>query len=158
MTANIILNKPDDMKGRLRKIGGSQSDSFNNVLANQAAQTLWTANSTPDECEKQQIALIQGMSGVSPQDECEGMLTAQLLASHNAAMECYRRAMLKEQSFEVRQGNLNYATKLSRTCVSLLEALNRHRGKEQQKVTVKHVHVNEGGQAIVGTVNNRRGG
>jgi hypothetical protein len=34
----------------------------------------------------------------------------------------------------------------------LLEALNRHRGKGQQKVTVEHVHVHEGGQAIVGNV------
>ena len=30
--------------------------------------------------------------------------------------------------------------------------LNRHRGKGQQKVTVEHVHVHEGGQAIVGEV------
>ena len=34
----------------------------------------------------------------------------------------------------------------------LLEALNRHRGKGQQKVTVEHVHVHSGGQAIVGMV------
>jgi hypothetical protein len=33
-----------------------------------------------------------------------------------------------------------------------LEALNRHRGKGQQKVTVEHVHVHAGGQAVVGTV------
>jgi len=33
-----------------------------------------------------------------------------------------------------------------------LEALQRYRGKGQQKVTVEHVHVNAGGQAIVGTV------
>jgi hypothetical protein len=31
-------------------------------------------------------------------------------------------------------------------------ALNRHRGKGQQKVTVEHVHVHDGGQAIVGNV------
>ena len=36
-----------------------------------------------------------------------------------------------------------------------LEALNRHRGKGQQKVTVEHVHVHEGGQAIVGNVESR---
>src|SRR5258705_4197220 len=34
----------------------------------------------------------------------------------------------------------------------LLDALNRHRGKGQQKVTVEHVHVHSGGQAIVGMV------
>ena len=35
---------------------------------------------------------------------------------------------------------------------TLLEALNRHRGKGHQKVTVEHVHVHQGGQAIVGSV------
>jgi hypothetical protein len=35
---------------------------------------------------------------------------------------------------------------------TLLEALNRHRGKGKQKVAVKHVHVREGGQVIVGNV------
>ena len=80
------------------------------------------------------------------------MLGAQLLASHNAAMECYRRAMIREQTFEGWRENLNQANKLSRTYATLLEALNRHRGKGQQKVTVEHVHVHSGGQAIVGNV------
>jgi hypothetical protein len=34
----------------------------------------------------------------------------------------------------------------------ILEALNRHRGKGQQRVTVEHVHVHQGAQAIVGNV------
>jgi len=47
---------------------------------------------------------------------------------------------------------LSQANKLSRTYAVLVDALNRHRGKGQQKVTVEHVHVHSGGQAIVGTV------
>jgi hypothetical protein len=39
--------------------------------------------------------------------------------------------MLPEQTFEGRHENLNQANKLSRTCATLLEALNRHRGKGQ---------------------------
>ncbi len=86
------------------------------------------------------------------------MLAAQLLASHNAAMECYRRAMISEQTFEGRKENLSQANKLSRTHATLLEALNRHRGKGQQKVTVEHVHVHDGGQAIVGNIEGVGGG
>ena len=41
---------------------------------------------------------------------------------------------------------------------TLLEALNRHRGKGQQKVTVEHVHVHAGGQAVVGMVETPGGG
>ena len=62
------------------------------------------------------------------------------------------------QSPEARSENLTQANKLSRTYTALLEALNRHRGKGQQKMTVEHVHVYEGGQAIVGNVEQRRGG
>jgi putative DNA primase/helicase len=54
--------------------------------------------------------------------------------------------------------NLNQANKLSRTYATLLEALNRQRGKGQQKVTVEHVHVHQGGQAIVGHVEHKREG
>jgi hypothetical protein len=80
------------------------------------------------------------------------MLIAQLIASHSAAMECYRRAMLGEQTFEGRRENLNQANKLSRTYAALTDALDRHRGKGQQRITVEHVNVNAGGQAIVGAV------
>jgi hypothetical protein len=80
------------------------------------------------------------------------MMAAQLLAAHHAAMECHRRAMIPEQPAQARQDCLNQANKLSRTYTTLLEALNRHRGKGQQKVTVEHVHVHNGGQAIVGNV------
>jgi hypothetical protein len=86
------------------------------------------------------------------------MMAAQLIAAHNSAMEFYRRAMIGEQTFEARRENLSQANKLSRTFATLLEALNRHRGKGQQKVTVEHVHVHAGGQAVVGMVENPGGG
>ena len=86
------------------------------------------------------------------------MIAAQLIATHNATMECYRRAMIGEQTLEGRRENLNQANKLARTYATLIEALNRHRGKGQQKVTVEHVHVHAGGQAVVGTVEVPGGG
>jgi hypothetical protein len=46
----------------------------------------------------------------------------------------------------------------SRTYVVLLDALNRHRGKGEQKVTVEHVHVHSGSQAVVGMVGAPGGG
>ena len=64
----------------------------------------------------------------------------------------------RRQTFEGRRENLNQANKLSRTYATLLEALNRHRGKGQQKVTVEHVHVHSGGQAVVGMVETPGGG
>jgi hypothetical protein len=115
-------------------------------------QALWAKNSSPDERDKQLGATVAALAGIEPKDELEGMMAAQLIAAHNAAMECYRRAMIGEQTFEGRRENLAQANKLSRTYAALLESLNRHRGKGQQKVTVEHVHVHAGGQAVVGLV------
>lgn len=148
----VVANDPDDRKGRLKKIGGSQSDLWNNILANQAVQALWLKNLSPEERDKQYSATVAALVGIGPKDELEGMMAAQLVAAHNAAMECYRRTMIGEQTFEGRRENLAQANKLSRTYAALLEALNRHRGKGQQKVTVEHVHVHAGGQAVVGMV------
>ena len=110
------------------------------------------------DADKQLSATIGALVGIAPRDELEGMMAAQLIAAHNAAMECYRRAMIGEQTFEGRRETLNQANKLSRTWATLLEALNRHRGKGQQKVTVEHVHVHAGGQAVVGVVERPGGG
>src|SRR5919204_5309383 len=139
-------------KGALKDIGGSQSDNWNNILVNQAVNSLWTAHSDEETLSRQYSATAEALIGIGPKDELEGMLAAQLIAAHNATMECYRRAMIREQTFEGRRDSLNQANKLSRTSAALIEALNRHRGKGQQKVTVEHVHVHSGGQAIVGMV------
>ena len=146
-------HKLDSSNPKLTYLGGSKFDAWNGILANQALASGWYGNNPDaDRAHKLQSASLSFLAGVEPKDELEGMLAAQLLASHNAAMECYRRAMISEQTFEGRKENLNQANKLSRTHATLLEALNRHRGKGQQKVTVEHVHVHEGGQAIVGNV------
>ena len=154
----IVAKDPAQEAGTLKMIGGSASDDWNNVLANQTLKTLWSAHSNDDFQERQRNATVAALIGIGPTDELEGMMAAQLLAAHNAAMECYRRAMIPEQSFEGRRENLNQASKLSRTYTTLLEALNRHRGKGQQKVTVEHVHVHSGGQAVVGVVETPGGG
>jgi hypothetical protein len=48
--------------------------------------------------------------------------------------------------------------KLARTFATQMEALNRYRGKGQQKMTVEHVHVHDGGQAMVGQFSHEGGG
>jgi hypothetical protein len=155
---NLAVEDPATLPGKLKCVGGSMCDDFNSALANQTINTLWLKPLDEAEQKNQSQAALQAMIGIGPTDELEGMLAAQLVACHNASMECYRRAMLGKQSFEGRRENLAQANKLSRTYATLLEALNRHRGKGQQKVTVEHVHVHSGGQAVVGLVETPGGG
>jgi hypothetical protein len=142
----------------LQRLGGSQSDSWNNVLANQTINSLSLNKSDEQARDRQLSAAVAGLIGIGPKDELEGMIAAQLIAAHSAVMECHRRATIADQSFEGRRDNLSLANKLSRAFAMLLESLNHHRGKGQQKITVEHVHVHPGGQAIVGNVEHPGGG
>ena len=80
------------------------------------------------------------------------MLCCQIARSRLQIMECQRRANLDGQTFERRDVNLRRTKRFIRIHTRQLDALNKHRGKGQQKVTVEHVTVNEGGQAVVGNV------
>ncbi len=135
-----------------KHFSGSNHEQFTLMLVNQVSRSIWTAHSDEDYKEKQLASGLEAMVGIAPKDESEGMLAAQMVALHNAAMECFRRAMIRDQTHEGRQQNLSFANKLTRSYALAMEALDKHRGKGQQKVTVEHVHVHQGGQAIVGNV------
>jgi hypothetical protein len=151
-SAAPAVNDRDDREGALKDIGGSQSDDWNSLLANQALQALYVRKSDAETRDRQVDATLAALAGIAPRDELEGMMAAQLIAAHAAVMECYRLAILSDQTPEGRREYLNQANKLSRTWAILLDALNRHRGKGQQKVTVEDVHVHSGGRAVVGLV------
>jgi hypothetical protein len=55
---------------------------------------------------------VAALVGIAPQNEIAGMLAGQMVAANAAAMECYRRAMIGEQTFEGRKENLTQANKL----------------------------------------------
>jgi hypothetical protein len=156
----IILDEaePDTM----RDIAGSKSDRFNLSLINVMAQTGWFPSGQSEEDRNRQLFVaVTGLRAFKAADEIEGMIAAQAMAAHHASMECSRRAMVPDQPFEAAQGFRKAAANASRTFIELLSALDRKRGTGgQQKVTVEHVHVHSGGQAIVGNIAaaSRRGG
>ena len=141
-------------------LAGIGSGPLRLVLVNQVHRALATA-SCPHTTSRLvgEIAAEDALAGIGPRDAAEGMLAAQMVAVHEAALECLRRAMLDGQTFEGRQANLGQANKLVRSYAALLEALDRHRGAGRpQVVRVERVTVNAGGQAVVGTVTQGGGG
>ena len=145
----IDISRSGEQCTALRSVSGSDDSDFALNLIGQVLAAVWQGDSISDE---RQTATLAAMHELKPRDPIEGMLIGQLIACHNAAMECYRRAMISEQTFPGWRESLNQANKLSRTYAALIEALDRHRSKGQQRITVEHVTVNAGGQAIVGTV------
>jgi len=136
---------------------GTADFDLQNYLLNQAMETCFgfvTAKGRRDEyqaiCSNRVMALLHG---IQPQDEIEGMLAIQMVGVHNLAMETLKRAMLGGQSFEGKDVNVSQATKMLRTFIAQMEALKKYRTGGEQKMIVEHVHVNAGGQAVVGVVN-----
>lgn len=103
----VQMGDPEVRAGRLKAIGGSASDAFNNALANSALGTLWLKNADREDRDRQVSAMAAALSGIALQDELEGMLAGQLVAANAAAMDCYRRVMIGEQTFEGRKENLS---------------------------------------------------
>jgi hypothetical protein len=118
-----------------------------------------------------QVALSANISGVSDQESIilrKGAVsryrefaaedaTARLLAImavglHNATMQALEIAAHSDVP-DVRNDEMRNANRGAKTVVDLLEALDRHRGRGAQNVTVGQVTVESGAQAVVGNVN-----
>jgi len=93
---------------------------------------------------------------MQPQDAVEAMLVNQMVATNAALAVTSQRMMDSDtlQRFEVYE---RAVTRLARTFISQTEALKKYRAKAQQVVRVERVTVEDGGQAIVGTVSHGGG-
>ena len=91
------------------------------------------------------------IKGIEPKDQVESMLAAQMAAVHMATMTFARRLNHVKSLPQLDSAERAF-NKLARTFAAQVEALRRYRTGGEQKVTVEHVTVNEGGQAIVGNV------
>ena len=74
-----------------------------------------------------------------------------LAAVHTATMTFARR-LAKVETIAQQDSAERALNKLARTFSMQVNSLKRYRTGGEQKVTVEHVHVHEGGQAIVGNV------
>ena len=135
----------------LKEATGSDQPDVQQQLINQVCRALWMPEGLGEVEKLTRIqSAISSLQGIKPTDEIEGMLAVQMVGTHNAVMDCLGRAMIEGQTFAGRDLNLKHAAKLLAIFSRQIEVLDKHRGKGQQKVTVEHVHVEAGGQAMVG--------
>jgi hypothetical protein len=130
---------------------GTTEPAFRDRLLGQLLNTLRHGTERPLN-EALVNSALATMHAIAPRSELEAMLAAQMVATHTIALDFLGRAARVEYRGTLQDyGNL--AIKLLRTHTAQLEALQRLRGKtSEQKVTVEHVHVYDGGQAVVGNV------
>ncbi len=134
------------------KACGTNDLDMMSVLTNQLYAVLpkdSIAGTTRETCINGALAML---SGIKPKNELEGMLAAQMITTHILSMETAKRAMLPEQDTERITENINRSNKLMRTFTLQVDALSKLRG-DTKTVTVKHVTIASGAQAIIGDVN-----
>lgn len=132
---------------------GLQDTDVVDLKLAEISELLWhPEGAREEEKEVRIVRALELYESLEPSGGAEGMLATQMVGTHFAATECLRRAAISNQTIEGRDVNLKHAQKLMALYGKQLETLNKHRGKGQQKVTVKHVNVAPGGEAIVGNV------
>ena len=82
---------------------------------------------------------LAALHGIQPANTLEALLAVQMVGVHNLAMTFMGRALVKDQPLDIADRNVNRATRLLRTFVAQMEALNRLRGKGAQTVVVEPV-------------------
>lgn len=137
----------------VRQVFGSCSEEF---VAYAVGQLIGIVGSGDKDCTFALKAALAQIEGIGPTNEAEAMLAVQMVCAHHASVELARRC-LKADRLDTLTVYGNLANKFSRTYAAQLEGLAKlRRGGEQ---VVRHVHVNDGGQAVIaGTVNTRGGG
>jgi hypothetical protein len=135
---------------RLNKALGTTSSDFVNASLFQiqsASRSPWGGIS-----ELSLNAALAMIEAAAPKDEIEAALAVQMACTHTAAMAVLAKMDVAFASEKRIAAFGSAAARLMRAYATQVEVLRRLRHGGQQVVRVEHVHVNEGGQAVIGNV------
>ena len=139
---------------RLKNAFGTASSAF----VGASLQHLIAAARLPNSgiCEIAVNASLAFIEGAKPRDEIECALVIQMACTHSAAMAVLNRLGGAAAGGRTVAAMASAAARLLRAYATQVEALRRLRIGGSQTVRVEHVHVNEGGQALIGNVSSER--
>lgn len=140
----------------MQKTFGSDSKAVNEGLFLHGYLTL-KADEVEDGSKDMRGFMPAIVREIAPRDGVERMLAVQMAATHVALIRQGGRMANAEQLPQFEAHERAY-TKLARTYTAQVEALRKYRNGGKQTVTVQHVNVEDGGQAIVGNVQPRGSG
>ena len=133
---------------------GTDDMAFGGLVLGQLAQIAATGPALTDQDLNLVLSIVRGLA---PNDPTEALLATQMAAVHSAAMVAASR-LARVETIEQQDSASAMLNKLTRTFALQVEALKKHRLKGEQTITVTHVTVSDGGQAIVGNVQQAPGG
>lgn len=146
----IGLDHPDEELAYRLLMESLGTTSFNFVSG--LLSQLANAGSKGREIDESELNfMLSVIQDIKPKDQLEAMLAAQMAGIHMTTMTFVRR-LAHVDSIQQQDSAGALLAKLTRTFATQMETLKRYRTGGEQKVTVQHVNVSEGGQAIVGNV------
>jgi hypothetical protein len=138
---------------RLNKALGTVSSDFVNASLLQVQAAARSPFGTISETHiNAALAMIEA---AAPRDEIEGALAVQMACTHTAAMAILAKL---DSGFGTERRIAAFgsaAARLMRAYALQMEVLRRLRTGGQQFVRVEHVHINDGGRAVIGNVRKR---
>lgn len=146
-TVYVQLVRNNDGRSRLfPQLGARDADLLEILISQMANAATWTKL-----VDYQTIrVVVEFMQSIAPRDATEILLATHATKIHLALMAAHHRlANAHPDVFDSATRSIN---SLTRTLLSLQEALRRNRSGGEQRMTVRHVSVSDGGQAIVGNV------
>jgi hypothetical protein len=135
---------------RLNKALGTTSSDFVNVSLFQ----IQAAARSPlgGISELSMNAALAMIEAAAPKDEIEAALAVQMSCTHTAAMAVLAKLDVAFATERRVAAFGSAAARLLRAYAMQVEVLRRLRNGGQQFVRVEHVHVSDGGQAVIGNV------
>lgn len=128
-------------------LGVENLDLANMELVGVINAALAPADRTPDKIR----AIVSSYQECDTQGPIEAMLMSQMLSVHKHAMKLMAKAS-EISSVTSSEAVMNMANRLMRTFAAQVEAFEKLKRGGKQVIKVDHVHVHEGGQAIVGNI------
>ncbi len=142
-------NEADDYARIMELLGTTDLNFAKGIYA----QLISVSSRSGGKCDAVGLFFsLAAIKGKKPKDQFQAMLVAQAAVTHVLTMK--QATQLAQATRLAIQDSAERAyNKLARTFLLQVEALNRLETGGEQKVTVQNVSVSEGGQAIVGNVN-----
>lgn len=146
----VVHRKFDE--SALFRIFGKSDEMQASALLSHCLRPL-KANEARDERpgNDERIFMPSVIRDLAPRDPVERMLAVQMAETHVATTRS-ARWLANTQNIPQVQAHYTAFNKLGRAFATQIEALRKHRTGGEQRVTVYHVNVSDGGQEIVGNV------
>jgi len=141
---------------RLKKALGTESSDFVTASLHQLqAAAQFPGSGISETGINAALALIEGFG---PRSETEAALAVQMACTHSAAMSVLGRLGPAKGTEDHACRFASAAARLLRAYATQFETYRRLRHGGDQYVRVEHVHINEGAQAVIGSVHPQESG